>query len=68
MLAAVTDGGLSLEAALAQVTATLTLDADIWGGVALLRAARRCWSHLALSADAPRALRHWRCTPAPRTP
>jgi methylmalonyl-CoA mutase len=53
MLAAVTDGGLSLEAALAQVTATLTLDADIWGCVALLRAARRCWSHLALSADAP---------------
>ncbi|MEZ5383696.1 MAG: methylmalonyl-CoA mutase family protein [Microthrixaceae bacterium] len=52
VLAAVTEGGLSLEAALAQINITVTLDADIWGGVALLRAARRCWSHLALSAGA----------------
>lgn len=55
VLGAVTEGGLSLEAALAQVSATITLDADIWGGVALLRAARRCWSHLATSAGAPEA-------------
>ncbi|MEZ5237171.1 MAG: methylmalonyl-CoA mutase family protein [Microthrixaceae bacterium] len=55
VLEAVTDGGLSLEATLAQVSATVTLDADIWGGIALLRAARRCWSHLATSAGAPEA-------------
>ncbi len=55
VLDAVTDGGLSLDQALAQVTITVALDADIWGGIALLRAARRCWSHLALAAGASEA-------------
>ena len=55
MLDAVTEGGLSLDQALAQITITVALDADIWGGIALLRAARRCWSHLAISAGAGEA-------------
>ncbi len=55
VLAAVTSGGLSLDQALAQISITVALDADIWGGIALLRAARRCWGHLALSAGAGEA-------------
>lgn len=37
VLDAVTDGGLEPDQALAQPTITVALDADIWGGIALLR-------------------------------
>jgi methylmalonyl-CoA mutase len=52
-LRALDDGGVPLESANRQLHATVVLDADLFGGIALCRAARRLWSALLGECDVP---------------
>lgn len=62
-LRALTDAGLDVGAAAAQIGFTVAADADVFATIAKLRAARRLWSHVveaagaAEVADAPFAVR-----------
>ncbi|MFN8049905.1 MAG: methylmalonyl-CoA mutase family protein [Acidimicrobiales bacterium] len=49
-LRALTDGGLTADAAAAQIGFTVSADADVFATIAKLRAARRVWSHALAAA------------------
>lgn len=51
-LRALSDAGLSADAAVAQIELTLAADADVFTTIAKIRAARRLWSNLAVACGA----------------
>jgi len=54
-LRALADAGVPVDEAVRTVEVTLTVDADVFGSIAKLRAARRLWAHLATSCGASAA-------------
>ncbi|MFM7064262.1 MAG: methylmalonyl-CoA mutase family protein, partial [Actinomycetes bacterium] len=51
-LRALADAGVPVDQAIRTIEVTLTVDADVFGSIAKLRAARRVWAHLAASCGA----------------